>query len=225
MSENVSAVATAAEELDVSLRAVSADTGRANKFVAEMAQTAQGASQQATMLGETAKRIGAVTDVIRNVAEQINLLALNATIEAARAGDYGRGFAVVASEVKALAAQTAAATDEIARQIAEVQELIVTNVDSSRSTIGAVGEMNVIVSAIASTVEQQTATTTGIAHNSQEVAVGVEDLSRKMADVKQGIEQTNEAASFVRDASAALTQHTAALQTEIAAFLRNVAAA
>ena len=56
------------------------------------------------------------------MAAQTNLLALNATIEAARAGEAGRGFAVVAGEVKALASQTAAATEEISGQIRAIQD-------------------------------------------------------------------------------------------------------
>src|SRR3974390_2343770 len=72
-------------------------------------------------LASAAKHIDEVVGFIRTIAGQTNLLALNATIEAARAGEAGRGFAVVASEVKALAIQTAKATEEISSQIAEVQ--------------------------------------------------------------------------------------------------------
>jgi methyl-accepting chemotaxis protein len=58
------------------------------------------------MLAHSSKEIGAIVQLIRDIAEQINLLALNATIESARAGEAGKGFAVVASEIKHLSMQT-----------------------------------------------------------------------------------------------------------------------
>jgi len=94
-----------AEQVDRSRRISSEAVARAEKADARIADLAQAAA-----------RIGDVVQLINSVAAQTNLLALNATIEAARAGDAGRGFAIVAQEVKALAAQTAKATEEIETQ-------------------------------------------------------------------------------------------------------------
>ncbi len=73
------------------------------------------------ILGEQSTKIGAIIQVIEDIADQTNLLALNAAIEAARAGDRGKGFAVVADEVRILAEKSRKATKEITRLIASIQ--------------------------------------------------------------------------------------------------------
>src|SRR5204863_694055 len=98
-------------------RQVAQSNAIANKAVSE----AEWTNAMVKELNEAAGRIGDVVRLITDIAEQTNLLALNATIEAARAGDAGRGFAVVAGEVKALAGQTAKATEDIAKQITDMQ--------------------------------------------------------------------------------------------------------
>ena len=99
-----------------------------------------------------AQEIGDVVKLITAIAEQTNLLALNATIEAARAGDAGRGFAVVADEVKALASQTAKATDEISSHILDGRRHPGVGC-RHQGNGGTIGQISDIASSIASAVE------------------------------------------------------------------------
>ena len=118
---NAQTVASAADELSASIREIGGQVAQSAAIVGRA--VAAGSETRATIeaLNEQVGRIGAVADMIGEIAAKTNLLALNATIEAARAGDAGKGFAVVASEVKALATQTAQSTKEIAQHIAQVR--------------------------------------------------------------------------------------------------------
>src|SRR5262249_35719120 len=143
-SDNVRDIASAAEELASSVtevnRQVSQSQVVAEKAVGETERT----NAEIKALDEAARRIGDVVKLITAIAEQTNLLALNATIEAARAGDAGRGFAVVASEVKALAGQTAKATEEISAQIDGMQQATLRSVEAIgaiQRTISEVGQI------------------------------------------------------------------------------------
>ena len=123
------------------------------RIAAEAVKQAEKTNARINELSQAAGRIGDVVKLITSVAEQTNLLALNATIEAARAGEAGRGFAVVASEVKALAAQTANATEEIGTQIASMQGATQESVTAIKEIGGTIGQHPEIASTIAAAVE------------------------------------------------------------------------
>jgi len=223
-SANVQTVAAAAEELTHSIQEIS-------RRVAETAQAMDGAVRQAEdtnttvrTLAEGARRIGAVVALINNIAAQTNLLALNATIEAARAGDAGKGFAVVAGEVKALANQTARATEEIQAQVAAIQgdtERAVTAIAGITSTIGTVNQYTVT---IASAVEQQGAATQEIARNVQQAAAGTDEVTQSIARVLEAERDTSNAANQLSQLADQLAGASGRLRTDVRGFVSEVRA-
>src|ERR1700737_1328071 len=224
-SNNVQAVASATEELASSVREISSQVQESSRVALSAVKQADETDGRINALSQAASRIGDVIKLITSVAEQTNLLALNATIEAARAGDAGRGFAVVAQEVKALASQTAKATDEISRQIAGMQAARQGSVLAIKEISGTIGRVSEIAATIAAAIEQQGAATQEIARSIQQAAIGTTQVATSIADVNRGAGETGSASSQVLASAQLLSNENKRLKAEVVKFLATVRAA
>lgn len=222
---NVQTVAAAAEEMAASITEINSQVNR-SKNISDRAQS-EVRQTDATVAGlaEAAARIGAVVQLIQDIAGQTNLLALNATIEAARAGEAGKGFAVVASEVKALANQTAKATEEIAAQVTAVQQATDSSVGAIRSIGATIHSVSEIGASIAAAMEQQGASTSEISRNVTQAATGTQEVSANVSQVTEAAAQTGASATQVLGAARELAQQSEHLRARVEEFLANIRAA
>jgi methyl-accepting chemotaxis protein len=218
-SGNVQMVAAATEQLSASIGEISRQVTESTTIANAAAIEAEKTNQQVQTLSDAAQRIGDVVALISGIASQTNLLALNATIEAARAGEAGRGFAVVASEVKALASQTAKATEEISAQVAGIQGATRSSVDAIGGISSTIQRVNQITSAIAAAVEQQGAATREIARNVQQASEGTSEVSRHITGVSAATAETGKAAGEVLDSAKALTSLSNNLRRDVDGFI------
>ena len=204
--ERASSVAAGSEQMTRAIQEISERVGRVSERAQQIA--AQAGTTDATMrtLAENTSQIKNVVGMIKSIADQTNLLALNATIEAARAGEAGRCFAVVASEVKVLASQTAKATDDITQQVSAIQNATGRAVDTIRSITGAVEELSKLTSAMATSVEEQAASTV--------------EMTDNIGGVSSAAHETGNLAEAVKGVAANLAQHATQLRGSIELFLK-----
>ncbi|HEX7790808.1 MAG TPA: methyl-accepting chemotaxis protein [Afipia sp.] len=224
-SNNVGTVAAAAEELSSSVAEISRQVNQSNEIAARAVGDAERTNATVQVLSSGAEKIGEVVQLIHSIAAQTNLLALNATIEAARAGEAGRGFAVVASEVKALANQTAKATEEISAQVAAMQATTSDAVQSIGGITATIAQMSEITMNISSAVEEQGAATREIARNIQSVAAGSNEISNHIGGVSTAAVATGQAASDVLSNARDLDQQSGMLRVAVDEFLSKIRAA
>jgi methyl-accepting chemotaxis protein len=224
-SANVQSVASATEEMTSSINEIGRHVHQSSKIAVEAVKQAERTDARIAELSKAAARIGDVIKLITAVAEQTNLLALNATIEAARAGEAGRGFAVVAQEVKALAAQTAKATEEIGAQIAGMQTATQESVTAIKEIGGTIGNISEIASTIAAAVEEQGAATQDIARCVNSAASGTAKVATNITDLNRGAGETGTASTRVLSSAQSLSKESHRLRAEVERFLGTVRAA
>ena len=223
-STSVGNAAVATSQMSASATEIGQQVTQTTKVVRDAVSKVHATNNEFVGLSNAAQKIGAVINLIQQISGQTNLLALNATIEAARAGEAGRGFAVVASEVKSLALQTGKATEDVAEQISAVQA-------STKGAIHAVGsiekcieEISSYTSAVAGSIEEQSAATVDISNNVAHAAQETSKIVAVLGEVADAAVATRTSAEVVLSASESVEGAVHNLRREIETFLGSVAA-
>jgi methyl-accepting chemotaxis protein len=217
---NSQAVTTAAEQLSSSIHGIAAQVARTAQITQQAVASGESAAGTMSSLKDAVGRISEVTKLIGEIASQTNLLALNATIEAARAGEAGRGFSVVAAEVKNLASQTARSTEDINRQVAEIQKVTGAAVGAMSEVDERVREIAGATSAIAAAIEQQRAATSEIARNVSQTTTAALEVAEKIQNVSAGAENFKNRANDVRNSIGDVTSNIAGLREILVRVVR-----
>jgi methyl-accepting chemotaxis protein len=190
VSKNVALIASASERTQASIREIAKNANESARVGRNAVTAVQATHETMAKLSESGREIGNVLKQIMSIAQQTNLLALNATIEAARAGDAGRGFAVVANEVKALAKQTAKATEEIGQKVEAIQGDTKGAVKAIEEIGSSINQINDSLNSIASSVDEQTVTTKEVGRSLTEASKGVGVISRSISGVAMAAKNT-----------------------------------
>ncbi len=201
-------VARAAEGCQLAIRDIRSRISTSSQMTQKAVDLVAMAEGSIDGLNQSADAISGFSKTISDIAGQTNLLALNATIEAARAGEAGRGFAVVASEVKALAQQTAKATEEIAARLETIQREV-------KATTGSIHD-------VSDTIKSVNEMSSEISNSMGEQEAAMEDVSTNVNGISDASSETGRAASETRQATSELAAQSSILSDRVNAFLIEV---
>ncbi|MBI3704437.1 MAG: hypothetical protein HY244_11480 [Rhizobiales bacterium] len=217
---NVTAMATATEELTASISEIHRQAAKNVVEAEEVASNARDMNATVAMLSDAVDKIGSIVDFIAKIAAQTKLLALNATIEAARAGDAGKGFAVVADEVKSLAAQTSNSAEDVGGQIAVIREVTKKSIEKIDVTSRKIADIANISKLLESVVVEQAAASGDISEGANNAARNATSTAEKLKILAGDVRGTQDISKSVIDSAQELSKCMAELDVAMEKLLK-----
>ncbi|NVE00708.1 CHASE3 domain-containing protein [Massilia sp. BJB1822] len=197
IAESAQRVAQIAEQTALAARDGEGTVDKGQESIAGIRRQTDQVVTHMLDLGRKSQEIGAVLDIVSELAEQTNILAINATIEASGAGEAGRRFAVVAEEIRKLADRVAASTKGIRIQIDEVRGAVNTTVMATESGAKAVdlgarqfAEVAQAFKQIAGLVSTTTEAAREIELSTKQQATAADQVRVAVSDVAQATQET-----------------------------------
>lgn len=208
VSADIKSIAVSIEEMTTTIEEIAKSATLSATESQQAEDLVSASSESVGELGRAAGQIASVVEIIQDIADKTNMLALNATIEAARAGDAGKGFAVVACEVKELASQTSQATNDIRKQVEEIQSSTGAVVDSIKAVVDSIASIGDKTRRISAAVEEQSVTTrnisdviTSTALRASSLSSAVEETALASQEITRGVAQVDRMAHQTADAA------------------------
>lgn len=218
----VAHVADAATAFERSSREIADWVGRTDRIASSANQSADATGKAVAELEGAIDHVDRVIDAISTIARSINMLALNATIEAKRAGAAGRGFEVVASEVRALAGQTATATEEVRRIVQQIKGVGRQTRDALDHIGTVIADMACTSQGIRTSLESQAAVTVTVTDGIQEAGRDSAVVAENVRHLDDSTQQNHVAAAQLLTAATDLTSQGQSLAASIDTFLGGV---
>ncbi|KLN59752.1 hypothetical protein WH96_15280 [Kiloniella spongiae] len=220
--DSAQGVTQTTETMSMDIRTINTESDHARSTSTEALSHLTQASETVTQLRSSSDKINQINELITTITNQTKILAMNATIEAARAGEAGRGFGVVASEVKALAEQTASATDQVAAMIKELQVHAQATTDKMESIDTVMHQVGETQNKISDSINEQDRAAGAIAQNIESMAQGSRQIVDLVNDVHQQSISTGSSAQSLLGTSKELAEEAEKLSERLSEYQKHL---